>query len=139
MHFQQFVASKLSVDPSRCGVEFVEFPPNIPISEIVEQEDVEITEHKKMKRAKNMAVRLYMKYVAVGSEYEINISSAERMALTNNVGNVDVLLSMDVEAEQLFLLFEHCKTEMMGLMEQQFSHFRYSPDFAQIRAIFAEH
>lgn len=66
----------------------MQFPCNIPHSEIIEMDEItivgDIVCESSLYSAKKKAHRLYKKFIAVGSEYEINISYVERGAVEDN-------------------------------------------------------
>ena len=96
----------------------------IPLSAIV-QETEKIpkgyTGDKFLFFAKMKAHKLYEKYIKVGCEFEINISSKARCKLHSKLGNIDSLINeQDTEnpmtIRDLILVFEHSKIEMLKLL-----------------------
>lgn len=120
------------------------FPDNIPVSEIMENDESEsmdidngnIAIDGGLHSAKMKAYRLYRKYIAQGCEYEINISYSERHRLHSILGDLDKLSSIGITADELFVLFQNCDGEMMRYMKHHLSKFRATPEFDQILSIF---
>ena len=133
--FQSYLIENIKSELEQVSMDIIDvvtFPDNIPQSEIIYGEkelilvDTISGNHKDdpfLDNAKIKAHRLYKKYIKQGSEFEINISSTERLRLTNLLGDLDVLLSCNVQLKDLLLIFENCKQEMRVL--QTFALARY--------------
>ena len=107
-----------------------DFPSNIPISEIIEEK---YDDNQDIKMYKMKAHKLYLKYIRVGSEYEINISGVQRDEIANLLDNLNHLLSNNkITPNALFILFEQCKQEMFQLLQSSLHRFRYEDEFNQI-------
>ena len=85
-----------------------------------------------VRSAKIKAHKLYNKYIAVGSEFEINISSNERNNLRNILSNLESLLSYNINITDLMKLFESCKNEMIALQSHSLYRFKYTNEYASI-------
>ena len=121
------------------NIELVNFPANIPLSEIIEGKEEIIIEFESdtdinddggfIDNAKIKAHKLYNKYVKIGSEFEINISSAERHKLSNLLDKLDVLMSYNMNLRDLLLLFQDCKSEMKLLQTFSLTRFKNDTEF----------
>ena len=111
---------------------------NIPISAIIEQEEVLSDDGKDdffVAQAKIKAHRLYNKYVRIGAEFEINISSTERRKIKNILESMDVLLDANVNINDLYIIFEECRESMIQWLQYSLTRMRYQSDFVQIVAL----
>lgn len=114
-------------------------PSTVPESEIVfgnlglDHENV--TNSDKIDCCKRVGTRLYKKYIANGSEYEINISSLMRDDLTNLMNDENSwLTSININENDLYSMFDASRSEIYKLM--YFSFFRMkSSTMAKIQAI----
>merc|ERR1711879_607200 len=109
---------------------------NIPLSEILEMRETgaEIHSHgvTELDMAKIKAWKLYRKYVAPGSEFEIKISSADRDKLTQELGDIRALLDDKGCGEgDLLLIFENCKSAMKVLLVHAIKRFKETDEFLQ--------
>jgi len=86
-------------------------------------------------RVRLIAYELYKKYVAIGSEWEINIAYETRGQLTARLHNFAQWMSAkqkSVQMWQLALLFEDSKHEMYKLLRHSFARFKRHEDFDKI-------
>ena len=137
VQYQQWMMETMDV---QSDLDLTQFPSNIPISEIIECEESDIdtnTTDKGMRMAKMKAHKIFRKYVAFGSEYEINIGYSERSRLDGIVGDLGTLLSIGIKADELFVLFQKCDNQMVGYLKHHLSKFRGQSEFDQIVSIFA--
>ena len=110
------------------------FAKNIPISEIIEPEfnsesDDQIFEFK------IKAYNIYKKYVQVGSEFEINVSSLTRSKL-KYVADLSSFLNVDTSINDLVMMFEECRIEMRLLLMYSLARFKATKEFEEIEQIF---
>ncbi len=129
MQFQNWLMESVSL-ALHFKIKQSDLPPTIPISEIVQRDD----------SAKEKAHAIWAKYIATDSEYEINISSAEKGRFYSILGDADRLLSADdtMTKEQLFFLFEPCKMAMIQLLQYSLSRMKHQPQYAKMVQIFDE-
>ena len=129
--------SSLTTDEMKINI--VPFPTNIPTSEILENkdtitvnlhgiEDFDAHTYDLKKKAHN----LYCRYIANGSEFEINISWKQRLAVKNVIGNLDILLTVNMMNKDLILLFDALKDEMRMLLDFALARFKITPEWKQI-------
>ena len=127
-------------------VDDVMFPENIPISKIVSstiKNDLNGTNHghqeteKLLRKAKNDAYKLFEKYIMIGSEFEVNISGVMRDGLYDQLSNLELLMDNDaIGVNELFVMFEECKKEMIALQTISLSRFRLEDEFANLQSLF---
>ena len=81
---------------------------------------------------------LYQKYIAVGSEYEINIAYGVRKTLSDMMGNIDLWMNNDLhgcrdDAKKgllfLFETFDIAIDETRALLQFSFSRLQASPAY----------
>ena len=116
--FQIYTRDKAELEH---GSDLITFPDNIPVSEILEekQDDDELVD------LKIKAHNIYKKYIAVGSELEINISWDARSKLIDILEDLPSLISMDgIRMNDLFIIFDECKSEVWQLMMGSFFRFQ---------------
>lgn len=109
-------------------------PNNIPFSKILsEKENDDKISH--ITANKRRAYRLYQKYIAVGSELEINISGADRTRISNLLCDKVTLMNNNDEKliDKICDLFDTCRREMKCLMEQSFIRFKKETEYNQIK------
>lgn len=131
VQFQDVLMDKLNVSPPPHAMS-IEFPESIPISEIIESQMANTDKLPMLTVAKRIAHGLHLKYIAIGGEYEINISYAQRSRLQRALGDLQRLSAMDINAATLFNLFEKCKKEMMAYLGDHFSRFRRQKEFKKV-------
>ena len=89
------------------------------------------------------AHQIFEKYVKIGSEFEINISSDTRAAVTDILGDAYQLLYADnysdhkLGLKDLLLIFEDCKLAMLELMQFSLTRFRNTAEFDKVDEIFS--
>ena len=130
---------QLNIQQQRCHLRILklglnEFPPNIPQSEIVEDNKLILVidmagEDTFLDNAKIKAHKLWKKYIMPGSEFEKNIEASKRSTLSNALGSMDDLLLSDMGLKDLLLIFENCKQEMKMLQSYSLSRFAHNPEF----------
>ena len=92
-------------------------------------------------RARLIAHELYKKYVAIGSEWEINISFQTRGDLTAKLHHLEPWMStknQGIQMWEMVMLFEDSKNEMYRLMRHSFARFRRHDNFEKLRVYFNE-
>ena len=86
--------------------------------------------------AKMKSIELYRKYVAVGSEYQINLSTRTRERLTDRMDNSNQWIqNQTVSKMELFYLFDKCCQEMFYLLQGSFARFKEDPQFKKLLAL----
>eukprot|EP01084_Bolivina_argentea_P157261 274044_1 len=120
---------------------------NIPQSDILECNPTlrgsntsnSIAINKTLRDAKLRAHKLYNKYICVGSEFEINLSSIMRKTITNVLGNKKQLVhNKNINLSDLLLLYEKPKQEMRRYLNYSYTRFKYQKEFEQIIQLFAD-
>merc|ERR1711879_123569 len=122
----------LNVDPAVS----IEFPSNIIVSEIIENDESELIdahewseEMVQIQRAKIKAHRLYEKYISEEKAgYDINISFVERRRLRLLLQDLDALLASDVDVNELHELFDPCKETMIRYLRDHCMRFQRSEE-----------
>merc|ERR1711879_680393 len=134
VQYQQWLKGILTVNVAIHSEEaLIEFPSTVPVSEIIEIDEIVLVENAmtpemvQMKKAKVKAHRLYQKYVAQdAAEYEINISYSEIRRLNNLLGDLKLLLAMEMDADTLYGLFINSQKAMITYLHSHFSRFEFS-------------
>ena len=111
----------------------------VPKSEIIFKENCNINNKSinkdKIDYCKRIAIELYLKYIAIDSEYEINISSDMRNILIKYLDNSDTWMNnINVNENDLFILFDDCRSEVYKLMVFSFTRIK-SVKMSKIQAI----
>ena len=131
VQFQQYLLPHLDEsDYDLKDNKLVDFPSNVPISYIVsnDEEDEDMSQqdvkneflfHGKMK-----GYKLYNKYIADNSEYEINIGYDERMKLAEVFCDKSSLIAKDISLTELFFMFERSKVVMFSLLKHSLQRLR---------------
>ena len=146
MQFQRHIRTFLDSKPSEVidSVTLIDFP-DIPNSEIIETDGIEIVLESDIgndkelftRNAKIKANKLYQKYIENGTTFEINISGKMRDKLTDTIGDLDELLANEsIGINELYTIFEESVQEMMTLQSISFERFRQIKEFEAIQAIF---
>ena len=120
LQWQEYILSKYDwfvPEMNNISIKYeIVLPQSIPRSEII----FDNYDSDKMK-----AYKLFQKYVAVGSQYEINISSQTRVELIRKMGNLQEWLRNDnIDDLYLFSLFNKCCVEMIRLLNGSFARFK---------------
>ena len=141
--YQQWISLFLEVDHS---VQLLEIPSEKLLSHMkrmdmykqdwITQFNRTYGKNSPLDEAKIMAHKLYSKYIASGSEFEINITSQNRMRLIHELGDLESLMSSALTAEDLLLVFEESKKQMIGFMRDSFRRFRGTPEFDTVKSLF---
>eukprot|EP01083_Nonionella_stella_P052962 140320_1 len=133
VQFQQYIKEfMVSNNESISNHRLIDFPSNIVTSEIVESpckdephpDDMDFIQNAKIK-----AHQLYTKYVAFGSEFEINISAPQRGNLEDLLCDVIGLEKYNIGSCELFGIFEEIKKEMFYLLSLSLNRFRHDASF----------
>ena len=112
----------------------MEFAKNIPISEIVERE-FKCKNDGQMSKLKMKVYQIYKKYIEVGSEFEINISSLQRSEL-KYIANLSSFLQLNINMDDLVMVFQDCKETMRLLLMYSLARFKSTKEFEEIEQIF---
>ena len=127
--FQLYLKENMDVT---IQMEPVRFPSNIPMSVILEEKKNESV----VCDAKIKAYRIYEKYVAVGSEFEINVSFDARQKAVEILDDLDMLLeNKKVTGNHLFQVFMDCSEEIWYLLMASYGRFRKQPEFKEFDAV----
>jgi len=112
------------------------FPDNVPLSEILEcrENGAEIHRHgvTQLDMAKIKAHKLYLKYMAAGSEFEIKLSPATKETLAARFGDLKALLDdKKCTEEDLILMFDNCKAAVRRSLIFSMARFRETDEFEE--------
>eukprot|EP01084_Bolivina_argentea_P041032 75716_1 len=137
VQFQEYVeqnSNNLSV-----SVVSVELAVSVPISKIIEEkEDIpQDFEDKCMYNVKIKAHKIYNKYVKVGSEFEINISAEQRNEMKNILDNLNQLMNYNVKYNDMYLIFEESKKEMLILLNSSLMRLKRRPEYMSLVASYS--
>ena len=106
----------------------IRFPrKNFPLSTIVYFDD-----YKKcnIEQLKNKCFQLYKKYIAIKSEYEINVSSRVRRNYIKKLDNLQILIEDDTIKEiEIFDMFRPSMIEMIDLLNAHLRRFKNDTKF----------
>ena len=94
------------------AVKLFDFPSNIPKSAIVVNKEAlpkDFDGDEFLYLAKMKARQIFVKYVKLYSEYEINISYDQRQALSDICDNGEMFIKYNLKKREVFLLFEDVK------------------------------
>ena len=109
-------------------------PTTVPKSSIVYSRPFD--PHDDMKdfkqQIKRKAFRLFHKYIAIGAEYEINISSKLRREYVNLMGNIDTFLLDSTTPKELLVIFDACCSEMIYILTDAFRRFTTTTQFLKL-------
>ena len=128
---------------SQCQ-KLIKFPKNIPLSEIVEEkhDDVQIQKNREESlgfEAKIKSHNMFLKYVKLSCELEINISGGLRQEMYEILDDFDALIENEaVGIRELYGLFEKPKDEMRLLLSFSLNRFKQQESFDQVRKILHE-
>eukprot|EP01083_Nonionella_stella_P070965 190263_1 len=85
------------------------------------------------------ALKIYNKYVAVGSEWEINVHSAVRQQLMHRFDVTYHAKSKDESIEwtppALYIVFDDCSQEMMKLLRYSLTRFKTKPEYIRLQGL----
>ena len=129
-------------------VDIINFPDNIPKSAILsgpiqfemasnEKENGSGVNEKSdtlddMFDLKLRAYKLYQKYVEDGVEFAINVSGKQRDDIVDIVDDFSTFTMMDMSHQELVMLFDEVKKEMLMLLDISFMRFKTSPEWNEI-------
>ena len=112
---------------------------NIPNSQIIEMDSQSPTSttsctHNIIYDIKLKAHKLYVKYIKTGSEYEINISSAQTQHITKILSDKNKLLNNSdlINISDLIILFNELKEEIKMLLSYSYSRFKLTNEYIRI-------
>ena len=124
---QKHLMEKTEIESSRM---IMEFPSNIPLSSILATKQSDDT----MVDLKKKAHDIYEKYVSVGSEFEINISSDVRQKAANMFGDLHLLLdNKSITGQDIFDVIDGCKWEIWELLLGAQFRFRMQPEYDEFK------
>ena len=127
-----------SSDYNKSLFERIKLPKQLPKSSIVydgmdEHYTQNIHENEFINMMKIKAYKLYKKYVAVGIQYQVNISYSTRKGIEKYVKNYDsFLLNDQISLNQLLFLFEKVSEEIYNLMTDSFNRFSQTNEFQKL-------
>ena len=70
------------------------------------------------------AFKIYQKYIKIGSEFELNLHYAQRHHLMELMDDYQSWLARDVTNNELLLLFEDIKQELIKLLRFSWSRLK---------------
>eukprot|EP01083_Nonionella_stella_P224711 799642_1 len=87
-----------------------------------------------IRRYREIAYNLWIKYVGVSSEYEINLDYATRKRFAKLMRNKHEWVNNDAFNEkELIVLFHPCVQRMFTFLSSSFTRFRRNPDFGRVQ------
>jgi len=131
--FQKYLLRQ--IEQKDVDIQFLfEIHDDIPTSLIVEEQESEPDDI--ILCAKLKAYKLYKKYIEIGSEFELNISSKMRGDLGKVLNDRNVLIKANVTFEDLLKIFDEVKVEMVQLLRGSLIRFREQTDYNKVMMIF---
>ena len=138
--FQKYLIDNSDIDDSsKESLELIQFPSNIPLSEIIESQQTEHHDNhgdNQLSVFKVKAHELFKKYIKPGAEFEINIKSDTRNKGYRLMNDLTEFLDYNVNVNDLLTYFGSCKEEMHRLLLYSFTRFKSSKEFNEIEQIF---
>ena len=123
--FKSYLKEQLNVE---YHVQIVELSPNCPRSQLVFKEETPTLD-----TFKEIAYEIYKKYVEVGSEFEINISSRMREELKVQMSDYDSWMASNVTQDELSWIFDDVMDQNIKLLNQSKDRFHeYHENLKQI-------
>ena len=133
----------MGVDEYKTNEYTLSYPHSVPLSYIcyeaeVDEECVANSDEPKVTEFQLRAMMLFEKYIKVGSEMEINISSStrayymDRLQDINNWNNEWRDHSKDEKLRKLFDLFRPAMKEQIDLLQHSFARFKKSAIYSKI-------
>merc|ERR1712228_738170 len=105
--------------------DIIELPSGLPLSAIVYSEKDENNEDgDKLIECKRIVKQLYIKYVLVGSEMEVNLSHKVRQRCLKKYERIN-----EMDQEALFHVFDQCMACLLKLMQDSYVRFKDTPGF----------
>eukprot|EP01084_Bolivina_argentea_P161792 281604_1 len=105
-------------------IKLIEFAENVPSSLIVESKWA-FGFNDKLHNPKIKAYKIYQKYIKIGSEFQINISSNQRKKVTKILNNYHLLLeNNDIDINDLICIFNDCKQQVGTLLNHSLTRFK---------------
>ena len=98
-------------------------------------EDLRAKKVELVKAYRAISYQLWVKYVRVGAEFEINIDYSTRKRFAKMMGNKERWMENDsFNEKELFVLFRPCIQRMFTFLSNSFTRFKDKPDFDRIEA-----
>ena len=139
VQYQQYISKYIEDKAILEKYDLQKFPSVVPQSEIIEQQEVILNDYnadEALLCAKMKAHKLYEKYIKIGSEFEINISSKERKKISKIVSDLDSFLQSDEwKFKELLQIFEVSKKEMRILLNYSLKRFQLEDNQYEISAV----
>ena len=139
VQFQRYVSQFIKDDAILKKYNLVKFPSVVPQSEIIEQEEEILNDYggdERLLFAKMKAHKIYEKYIRIGSEFEINISSKERRKINKVVSNLELFLRSEKwEFVDLMDIYEVSKNEMWSLLNYSLKRLRSDDNQIELSAL----
>lgn len=86
-----------------------------------------------IKKYREIAYELYLKYVRIGAEFEINVDYATRKRFQKLMGNKQEWINNEhFNEKELQSLFHGCIQRMFTFLSNSFTRFRDKPDFDRV-------
>eukprot|EP01084_Bolivina_argentea_P313896 543648_1 len=137
VQFQKYIQQH-SDELNVCGVS-VQLALSVPISKIIEEKEniPKEFDDKFMYNVKIKAHKIYNKYVKVGTEFEINISAEERNKISNILDNLNQLMNYNINYDDMYLIFEETKKEMLMLLSLSLERWKHQPEYTSLAASYS--
>ena len=124
--FQDYIMKSDKMEIVNDEIEILELTDDLPRSVIVYDEELSLNEK---------ALKIWQKYIIEGAEYEINISWLLRNQVNEEMDGEEY---KKLNEEQLLILFEKCKLEMIQLLQYSHDRFKYVEEYENIKRILLE-
>eukprot|EP01084_Bolivina_argentea_P023739 44342_1 len=138
--FQKYVLKQMNENinsdekPQVSDIKLINFPSNVPTSIIIEEHEEK--NNIPIQNIKNKAYNLYVKYIKMGAELEINISGMMRDELIDTLDDKNKLMNDNtMNLKELLLIFNDAKEEMMHIMKIAFVRFLDEPEAHSSKSI----
>ena len=130
----------------------LQIPMGIPKSHVLESEsntDVKLVLHSfsvnreetidkevdELTDVKKYGHKIYDEFVRVGCNFEINIAGGQRNAVKNIVGDYQQFMDANINANDLFVVFQECKDEIEMLIKYSLVRYKERNEFTQMQQV----
>ena len=141
---QTVTNSKMELNLKKVAV--IDFPENIPKSAILSEpiqfemmmqlhgngSDETSDSLDDMFDLKRRAHKLYHKYIKHEAEFEINVSGKQRDRVIDVVDDFSIFSTINMNHQQLLMLFNEVKQEMRMLLDFSLTRFKSSPEWNEV-------
>ena len=145
--FQQFLIDHIKKDKNHTSdedemsqqINMMPVHPEIPQSIFLDNisNQTEVDDELILQTAKVIANKLYDKYIKIGSQLEINISSMLKKEIKSILQDPERLMELNVSLNDLLLLFEKPKNEMRLLLTYSHVRFKQKVEYSKIVQLFS--